>query len=89
MTTVEDRWIGAACREPDVDPGVFFPPRGDDRGEAAKRICRACPIQQKCGEFIMEWESRPGVAGAGRFGVWAGMTPRDRQRLALRKRLES
>lgn len=79
---VEDPWIGAACREPGVNAAWFFPPRGSDRGERAKRVCRRCPLQQQCGEYVMELESRPGNRGAGRFGIWAAMTPPERTRLA-------
>lgn len=88
MTRVDDPWVGAACREPGVDATAFFPERGDDY-EPAKRICRLCPIQQRCGDFIMARETLKGQ----RDGLWAGMTPRERQKLAiqqeLRRRFES
>ncbi len=76
-----DHWENrAACRE--VDPEIFFKPRGSaaDTPEAqeAKRICRGCPVIRECGTYAL----RHGVE----FGVWGGLTERERRALTKRVR---
>lgn len=79
-----DYWEGAACREPGVDPDLFFPGRGD-RGEKARAICLRCPIRRKCEDWVMAFESQRGHQGH-RYGMWAGLSPADRGKLARRER---
>lgn len=62
-----------ACR--DADPDLFFPGPDGDPGEAV-RICRGCPVLEECREWALETR----VA----FGVWGGLTERDRRRLLRR-----
>jgi hypothetical protein len=33
-----------------MDPDIFFPERGE-RAEAAKVVCRTCPVASQCQEF--------------------------------------
>lgn len=81
----------AACRGHDLN--IMFPrtPRhyppietGKHRSQncplcKAKEICRTCPVLIDCGLYILRIESSTGAAG--RWGIWAGMTPGERQRL--------
>jgi WhiB family redox-sensing transcriptional regulator len=48
-----------------LDPDIFFP----ERAEAAKVVCRTCPVASQCQEF------RKGEAG-----VWGGQSDRDRRK---------
>jgi WhiB family redox-sensing transcriptional regulator len=44
---------------------------------AAKRICRECPVQPSCLEEALVHEEA--------WGVWAGTSPRERQRIIARR----
>jgi WhiB family redox-sensing transcriptional regulator len=64
----------AACRG--MDASVFFSPPSE-RGEAkqareehAQQICRTCPVRSPCGLFA--------VATRQPYGVWGGLTERQR-----------
>jgi WhiB family transcriptional regulator, redox-sensing transcriptional regulator len=60
----------AACRS--MGPGFFYV----DRGEmltAAKAICAACPSREPCLEYAL--------ANNERFGLWGGLSERERRRL--------
>lgn len=67
--------IDAACR--DVDPEQLFV-RGKEQ-HRAKRVCLTCPVRTEC---LAEALDR-GIE----FGVWGGMTERERRAL-LRRRPE-
>jgi WhiB family redox-sensing transcriptional regulator len=63
----------AACRH--TDPDLFFPvgtagPALDQINEA-KRICRACPVRERC----LAWALNLGTAS----GVWGGTTEDERR----------
>ncbi len=66
----------AACRT--VDSELFYPPIGAPRHEVraaerkAKRLCFSCPVQRECLEAALEADER--------FGVWGGMSARERRR---------
>lgn len=60
-----------------VDPDVFFPEKGGSSREA-KRICSQCSVAQECLEYAL--------ANDERFGIWGGLSERERRRL---KRLAS
>jgi WhiB family redox-sensing transcriptional regulator len=60
--------IKGACR--DHDPEAFYPMEGDDP-EPAKAVClRQCEVREEC----LNWAIDRGE----RWGVWGGMTPRER-----------
>lgn len=61
------------CRQ--VDPEIFHDDHSASKEtRAACQVCTACPVQSECLE-----------AGMGeKFGVWGGLTPRQRQRLRER-----
>ncbi len=63
----------AACLGADAD--AFFPEKGGTT-RAAKRICAPCTVQTECLAYAL--------ANDERFGVWGGLTERERRRLKRR-----
>jgi hypothetical protein len=63
----------ALCAQ--VDPELFYPDKG---GPAlpAQSICRRCEVLAECLEYVLATETAP------RHGIWAGLTPDQRTRLA-------
>ena len=59
-----------SCRG--VDPELFFPSTDDD-AITGKAICGACPVRLACLAFAIERNER--------FGIWGGLTERERARL--------
>lgn len=67
-------WIqDAACRDIGTEPFYTTDPTAVD---AAKAICRACPVRQDCLTDAMQTEDYL------RWGVWGGLTPDERRDLA-------
>lgn len=60
----------ALCAE--ADPECFFPEKGGSTREA-KATCRSCAVQVECLDYALANEER--------FGVWGGVSERDRRRL--------
>jgi WhiB family transcriptional regulator, redox-sensing transcriptional regulator len=60
----------ARCRE--HDPEIFFPEKGGSSREA-KRICADCPVRIECLNYALRRDER--------YGVWGGMSERERRRL--------
>lgn len=67
----------AACAGMRAD--LFFPGRGESPAEA-KAVCRGCPVRDACLADALE--------GGERFGVWGGLSERERRR-RLRRRARS
>ncbi|MEZ2121510.1 MULTISPECIES: WhiB family transcriptional regulator [unclassified Corynebacterium] len=68
---VEQEWQEQAlCAE--TDPEAFFPDKGGSTREA-KRICQACGVRDECLEYALENDER--------FGIWGGLSERERRRL--------
>jgi WhiB family transcriptional regulator, redox-sensing transcriptional regulator len=63
----------AACLDKDAD--CFFPEKGGST-RAAKRICQTCTVQTECLEYAL--------ANDERFGIWGGLSERERRRLKRR-----
>jgi WhiB family redox-sensing transcriptional regulator len=63
----------AACRESDLSQ--FFV-RGSAQARPAQKLCAGCEVQDACLDYALEHDIE--------FGVWGGMT--ERQRRALRRR---
>lgn len=61
--------VDALCAQ--TDPEVFFPERGDS-GARAKRICGECPVRLQCLDNAM--------ASDEHFGIWGGLTEKERRR---------
>lgn len=61
-----------------VDPELFFPARGESTKEA-KEVCRGCVVREECLEqALMNTE---------KFGIWGGMSERERRGLRRQRRL--
>ena len=72
-------WVDqASCADADSD--LFFPGRLEGfRYDAARAICADCPVRTKCLEAAMAVEGNEGAFS--RFGMYGGLTPRDRASL--------
>ena len=62
-----------------VDPELFFPERGASTREA-KEVCRGCVVREDCLEFA--------IANSEKFGIWGGMSERERRRLRRARAIE-
>ena len=70
----ELRWQDRAlCAQ--TDPEAFFPEKGGSTREA-KRICTTCPVRDECLEYALGNDER--------FGIWGGLSERERRRLKRR-----
>lgn len=59
-----------ACRTHDTD--LFFPERGQPL-DASRRICAGCPVREQCLDYAVEHNIG--------FGVWGGLSERERRRI--------
>jgi WhiB family transcriptional regulator, redox-sensing transcriptional regulator len=66
----------ALCRQ--VGGDWWYPEKGGDKGAPAKQICAQCPVTAECLEWALENRER--------YGVWGGVSERERRRL-LRSRV--
>jgi len=69
--------VFASCRG--MARKVFFPPAGPHAAlhvQAAKRMCRGCPVRGACLADVMAWEQP-----SRRHGVAGGLSPAERHRL--------
>lgn len=55
-----------------VDPELFFPERGTSTREA-KEVCRGCVVRENCLDHA--------IANGEKFGIWGGMSERERRRV--------
>jgi WhiB family redox-sensing transcriptional regulator len=55
-----------------ADPDIFFSAEGDASTAEAKEICRGCVVREDCLEYAL--------ANGEKFGVWCGLTERERRR---------
>jgi WhiB family transcriptional regulator, redox-sensing transcriptional regulator len=60
----------ALCAQ--TDPEAFFPEKGGSTREA-KRICMGCEVRDACLEYALAHDER--------FGIWGGLSERERRRL--------
>jgi WhiB family redox-sensing transcriptional regulator len=60
----------ALCAQIDLE--AFFPEKGGST-RAAKRICAECPVKTPCLRYALDH--------AERFGIWGGVTERERRRM--------
>lgn len=70
MTEAEQWQERALCAQ--TDPEAFFPEKGGSTREA-KRICLGCEVRDECLEYAL--------ANDERFGIWGGLSERERRRL--------
>ena len=75
ISTPSEEWrLDALCAE--TDPEAFFPEKGGSTREA-KRVCTGCDVRAECLEFAL--------ANDERFGIWGGLSERERRRLRLQR----
>jgi WhiB family redox-sensing transcriptional regulator len=73
----DESWrLEALCAE--TDPEAFFPEKGGSTREA-KRVCTGCAVRSECLEFALSNDER--------FGIWGGLSERERRRLRLQRRM--
>ena len=68
------------------DPDAFFPPTYSQRivGKIG-RVCAKCPLREKCLELSLSLQSKdPNLTG-----IWAGTSPRQRDKILRSKRRRS
>jgi len=63
----------ALCAE--TDPEAFFPEKGGSTREA-KKVCVSCDVRAECLDFALGNDER--------FGIWGGLSERERRRLKKR-----
>jgi WhiB family redox-sensing transcriptional regulator len=63
----------ALCAQ--TDPEAFFPEKGGSTRDA-KRICTSCEVRSQCLEYALQNDER--------FGIWGGLSERERRRLKRR-----
>jgi len=63
----------ALCAE--TDPEAFFPEKGGSTREA-KKVCVRCEVRVECLEYALAKDER--------FGIWGGLSERERRRLKRR-----
>jgi WhiB family transcriptional regulator, redox-sensing transcriptional regulator len=70
----ETAWMAdGLCAQ--TDPDAFFPDRGESP-RPAKSVCAACPVRAECAAYALERGER--------FGIWGGLSERERR--AIRRR---
>ena len=65
----------ALCAQ--TDPEAFFPEKGGSTRDA-KRVCSECPVSTACLDYALAKDER--------FGIWGGMSERERRRLRRQSR---
>lgn len=63
----------ALCAQ--TDPEAFFPEKGGSTREA-KRVCLTCEVRAECLEYALGHDER--------FGIWGGLSERERRKLKKR-----
>jgi WhiB family transcriptional regulator, redox-sensing transcriptional regulator len=61
-----------------VDPDLFFPERGASTKEA-KGVCQGCVVREDCLEYAL--------ANGEKFGIWGGLSERERRRIRRQRAL--
>ncbi len=65
-----DDWqVDGVCAQ--TDPEAFFPDKGGSTREA-KKVCSSCPVRAECLEHAL--------TRGERFGIWGGLSERERRR---------
>jgi len=63
----------ALCAQ--TDPEAFFPEKGGSTREA-KKVCARCDVRAECLEYALAHDER--------FGIWGGLSERERRKLKKR-----
>ena len=74
MGVTANQWVvKGACRSSDPD-ALFVPGKAQNR---AKAVCLGCPVRTECLSDALDHKVQ--------FGVWGGMTERERRALLRRR----
>ena len=65
----------ALCSQ--TDPEAFFPEKGGSTRDA-KRVCAQCEVREQCLKWAIDHDER--------FGIWGGMSERERRRYKKERR---
>ncbi|QHC60819.1 WhiB family transcriptional regulator [Rathayibacter sp. VKM Ac-2760] len=65
--------VDSLCAQ--TDPEAFFPEKGGSTRDA-KKICTSCEVRSQCLEYALENDER--------FGIWGGLSERERRKLRRR-----
>ena len=65
--------VEALCAQ--TDPEAFFPEKGGSTREA-KRVCMSCEVRAECLDYALAKDER--------FGIWGGLSERERRKLKKR-----
>jgi WhiB family transcriptional regulator, redox-sensing transcriptional regulator len=84
MASLMDELYGAIDAQPwqasalcaQTDPEAFYPEKGD-QAKTAKMICAQCPVKSECLEYSLARDER--------FGIWGGLSERDRREIRKRR----
>jgi len=79
LSGLENRGWQARANCMGVDPDLFFPERGASTREA-KEVCRGCVVREDCLEYALD--------NGEKFGIWGGMSERERRRLRRARAVE-
>ena len=63
----------ALCAQ--TDPEAFFPEKGGSTREA-KKVCTQCEVRGECLDYALAHDER--------FGIWGGLSERERRKLKRR-----
>jgi len=63
----------ALCAQ--TDPEAFFPEKGGSTREA-KKVCTSCDVRSECLDYALAHDER--------FGIWGGLSERERRKLKRR-----
>jgi len=63
----------ALCAQ--TDPEAFFPEKGGSTREA-KKVCQSCEVKAECLDYALAHDER--------FGIWGGLSERERRKLKRR-----
>jgi WhiB family redox-sensing transcriptional regulator len=79
-TSLEETSWQAMARCAEVDPEAYFPEKGGSTA-SAKKVCFSCEVRQTCLEYALEHDER--------FGIWGGLSERQRRRLRQSREQEA
>jgi WhiB family redox-sensing transcriptional regulator len=79
LLAADAKWRGdAACMDLPVD--MFFPPVEAEAHDAVA-ICQGCRVRQACLDYAVDHSER--------FGIWGGLTPKERRSLMHKRRIRA
>ncbi|GGM34842.1 transcriptional regulator WhiB [Longimycelium tulufanense] len=68
---LNEEWVDRAmCAQ--TDPDAFFPGKGQNARQI-KRVCARCEVRAECLAYALEHDER--------YGIWGGLSERERRRL--------